>query len=81
MLQYPIRNILICIFYKSFIFIFKLYYKIKIQKKATLNVFTQVILYNYGSLNKEQESLKQQLNKNIFPGKINISTFKIPEKK
>ena len=51
----------------------------KYKKIATLIILTQVSLYNYGSLNKEQESLKQQSNKHIFPGKTIIATFKIPE--
>ena len=44
----------------------------KYKKIATLIILTQVSLYNYGSLNKEQESLKQQSNKHIFPGKTII---------
>lgn len=51
----------------------------KYKKIATLIILTQVSLYNYGSLNEEQESLKQQSNKHIFPGKTIIATFKIPE--
>ena len=51
----------------------------KYKKIATLIILTQVSLYNYGSLNEEQESLKQQSNEHIFPGKTIIATFKIPE--
>ena len=51
----------------------------KYKKIATLIILTQVSLYNYGSLNEEQESLKQQSNKHIFPRKTIIATFKIPE--
>ena len=53
--------------------------KQNIKKIATLIILTQVNFYNYGSLNEEQESLKQQSNKNIFPGETIIATFKIPE--
>ena len=53
--------------------------KKSIKKIATLIILTQVSLYNYGSLNEEQESLKQQSNKHIFPRKTIIATFKIPE--
>ena len=53
--------------------------KQNIKKIATLIILTQVGFYNYGSLNKEQESLKQQSNKHIFPGKTIIATFKIPK--
>ena len=51
----------------------------KYKKIATLIILTQMNFYNYGSLNEEQESLKQQSNKHIFPGKTIIATFKIPE--
>ena len=53
--------------------------KQNIKKIATLIILTQVNFYNYGSLNEEQENLKQQSNKNIFPGETIIATFKIPE--
>ena len=51
----------------------------KYKKIATLIILTQMNFYNYGSLNEEQESLKQQSNEHIFPGKTIIATFKIPE--
>ena len=47
----------------------------KYKKIATLIILTQMNFYNYGSLNEEQESLKQQSNKHIFPGKTIIATF------
>lgn len=52
-----------------------------IKKIATLIILPQANFYNYGGLNEEQESLKQQSNKHIFPGKTIIATFKIPETK